>query len=794
LLDAYLEEGRGGERGGLPTDTLPGREVFSAIRLLGIADEAAVDTLRMLRDSLWADRQMEGEPGQRDAVRFDSTYARRRALLFAKTAADSDSVNVAFDKARMDSLSSRIFGLELFERSTSQFEPNLSGPVDANYRLGPGDQLVLILTGDVEAAYSLDVTREGFMVIPQVGQLSVANLTLSELNDLLYARLGRVYSGVRRGPNATTHFTVTVARLRSNQVFVVGDVFQPGSYRVSSAGTALTALYAAGGPSGTGGLRRITVRRGGQVADTLDLYDYLIHGDASDDPRLLTGDVVFVPVHGPRVRIWGEIQRPATYELVPGETLADLIRIAGGFTPEASLHRVQVDRIAPPQTRAAGTEGRDRMTIDVTSDQFARGEVPPFGLEAGDVVRVFAVARRVRQRVVVAGNVWQPGAIGLSEGMMLSDALRRAGGLKSDTYLGQVLISRLNPDSSRSQLRAALRDTTGAVVNDIPLEDDDEIRVFSVTNFRPNRYVVINGAVRRPGRVPYREGMTMRDLVLLADGLEQHAFLQEAEIARLPEERATGRTAVTVRVPLDSSYLFERGPDGRYLGPPGLPAPSGPAPEQPLEPYDHVLILSQPAWELPRTVVLAGEVQFPGRYTLTSHQERVTDLVTRAGGTTLYSYIDGVRFYRSKDNIGRIGINLRRALQDRRDRDNILLEDGDSIFIPRYSPVVNVGGAVNSPVAVAYVPGRSLDYYIRAAGGPARNADNGRAYVTQPNGTVEARSRRFILFSSVPTPRAGSVVTVPARDPNDRKDYTAMVGSVAQVLASLVAIIAIARN
>jgi protein involved in polysaccharide export with SLBB domain len=207
-----------------------------------------------------------------------------------------------------------------------------------------------------------------------------------------------------------------------------------------------------------------------------------------------------------------------------------------------------------------------------------------------------------------------------------------------------------------------------------------------------------------------------------------------------------------------------------------------------------VLILKQPAWELPRTVMLTGEVQFPGRYALTSHQERVTDLIERAGGTTLYSYIDGVRFYRSKDNVGRIGISLRRAIADRRDRDNILLEDGDSIFIPRYSPVVNVGGAVNSPVAVAYVPGRSLDYYIRAAGGPARNADNGRAYVTQPNGTVEARSRRFLLFSSVPTPRAGSVVTVPARDPNDRKDYTAMVGSIAQVLASLVAIIAIARN
>ncbi|MBM3908609.1 MAG: SLBB domain-containing protein [Gemmatimonadetes bacterium] len=243
----------------------------------------------------------------------------------------------------------RIFGLDLFRSTTSQFLPNLDGPVDPDYRLGPGDELVLILTGDVELAHTLQVSREGFVVIPQVGQLSVTNLSLAQLEDLLYARLGRVYSGVKRGAAATTHFSVSVARLRSVQVFVTGDVVAPGAYRISSAGTAFTALYAAGGPSDRGTLRRIELRRGGKVVNQLDVYDYLLRGDASRDLRLRSGDVVFVGVHGPHVRIDGEVIRPATYELRDTEKLSDLIAAAGGLLPAASTRRVVIERIIPPR-------------------------------------------------------------------------------------------------------------------------------------------------------------------------------------------------------------------------------------------------------------------------------------------------------------------------------------------------------------------------------------------------------------------------------------------------------------
>jgi polysaccharide biosynthesis/export protein len=679
-----------------------------------------------------------------------------------------------------------VFGLEVFRNQSTQFDPNVAGPVDANYRLGPGDRLVLILTGDVEAAYDLPVTREGFVVVPQVGQLFVANLTMREFERLLYSRLSRVYSGVRADNRGTTRFSVNVARLRSNQVYVVGDVRRPGSFLVSSAGTALTALYAAGGPSLNGSLRRIEIRRAGRTVDSLDVYDYLVRGDASRDGRLQNGDFLFVPVHGPRVRILGEIVRPATYELKGYETLTDLLRYAGGFEANASRQRVLVERIVPPEERAQS--GRDRISIDVSSAVLMSSTGPTIPLQDGDIVHVFPVAERMRNRVIVLGNVVQTGAQGMSPGMRLSDALRRAG-LKPDTYLGEVLVSRLRSDSSRMQLRATLADSTGAVVNDFALQEDDQIQVFSLTTFRPARYVSIGGAVRRSGRVLFREGMTLRDLVLLASGLAEGASLKEAEIARLPESRSGGRTATTLRVPLDSTYLLERAPDGRYVGPPGIPVPAAGAPDVVLRPYDNVLILRQPDFALQRTVVIQGEVRYPGTYALTSKSERLSDLIKRAGGLTDEAYRDGITFSRRENAIGRVGVELSSAMRRYESPDNLILRDGDNISVPAYNAVVTIRGEVNAPSTVAYVRGKGIDYYIGAAGGATPKADESHAYVTQPSGKLETVRNHLLLPAHMPKPRPGSVVTVPVNDGAAKRDTVALITGLAQIIGSAVAII-----
>jgi protein involved in polysaccharide export with SLBB domain len=808
LLDAYMPGSR--------IDSIPpSATVLRAVQELGIADSTELAngfTMDTLSDSLGATRRLAGVVDMSILSRIQAPYRpdtiknrfERDSVIRIMTNPDSGFV---------------IFGLDVFRSSTSQFQPNLAGPVDPNYRLGPGDRLVLILTGDVEASYSLDVTREGFIVVPQVGQLFVNNLTMGDLERLLRSRLGRVYSGIGSG---STRFSINVARLRTNQVFVVGDVMRPGSYQVSSAGTALTALYAAGGPTINGTLRTIEIRRGGRTVDTLDVYDYLIRGDASHDVRLQSGDIVFVPVHGPRARVVGEVVRPATYEVRESEGLPQLLQAAGGFTATAARQRVFIERIVPATER--DRVGSARTTIDVSSVALASGLGPDVPIRNGDVVRVFPIAEEVHNRIAVIGNVNTPGPQGLTPGMTLADALRAAGGVKPDTYLGEVLVSRLRSDRTRVQLRARLADTSGTVVNDFPLQENDQIRVFSLTTFRPLRYVAISGFVRRPGRYPYHRGMTMRDLVLLGGGVKEGARLTDAEIARLPEDRSNGQTAVTIRVPLDSTYLFDRGPDGVYEGPPGKDAPANGAPEVLLEPYDNVLIFRQENFEYQRNVTLRGEVKFPGTYALKNKRERLRDVLMRAGGLTDEAQADGIVFIRNPDRLvhdgrsllpdslgrdssvmdslslvrvmrGRIGLDLATAMRDPKSADNLVLEDGDQNIIPRYNAVVRVQGAVNAPSNVAFVPGRDLNYYVDAAGGPSGTGDRAHAYVTQPSGRLESVHERRLLPDGVPVPRPGAVVTVPEKPTGaDKNDWVGLATVFAQVVASLATIVVITRR
>ena len=796
LLDGYLP-------GATTQPGTPSSTVLRAVQELGIAD--SLDVLGGSGQGNPLSAQARGDTSllQRTDSRFRPDTIRDRfardSVIRLITNRDSGFV---------------IFGLDVFRAATTQFQANLAGPVDRGYRLGPGDRLVLILTGEVEESYSLDVTREGFVVIPRIGQVFVNNLTLAELEALLYTRLGRAYSGIRR-EGGTTRFSLNVAKLRSNQVFVVGDVQRPGSYTISSTGTALTALYAAGGPTVNGSLRRVEVRRSGRAIGTLDVYDYVLRGDASNDVRLETGDIVFVPVHGARARVVGEVLRPATYEMKAGEGLPRLLEAAGGFTAFAARRRVLIERVVPATDRL--DEARARTTVDIGSATLASGLGPDVPVQNGDVVRVFTVTERVHDRITVRGNVVIPGAQGLTPGMRVADALRAAGGIKPDTYYGEVLITRLEADSTRSQLRVRLRDSTGAVVNDVPLREDDQIQVFSLTSFRPVRYVAIAGFVNNPGKFPYREGLTLRDLVLLAGGPKEGASLNEAEIARLPADRTHGQTAVTIRVPLDSSYLFERRQGRDYSGPPGVQTPASGAADAILEPYDNVLILRQENFEYQRVVTVSGEVRFPGAYALKNKQDRLSDILSRAGGLTDEAQRDAILFVRPgpteariknetgtgtpQDSLlsrratnGRIGLDLQAVLGDPAARDNITLEDGDQITVPRYNPVVRVQGAVNAPANVTFVPGRDLFYYIDAAGGSSRSADERRSFVTQPSGKLESVRSRFLIGDHVPQPQAGAVVTVPERDPSDKRDYAAIAAVTSQLLASLVAVIAIVRR
>src|SRR5213083_2700842 len=636
-----------------------------------------------------------------------------QALGFGTLGA-TQQVDTGMIRWRGDTLAtkSNVFGVDVFRRSTTQFLPTLAGPIPPDYHLGPRDMLVLILTGDVEVAYTLQVTREGFVFIPQVGQVFVSNLTLSQLRDVLYTRLGRVYSGVKRGANATTRFDISVANVRANQIFVVGEVAQPGAYQISSLGTVLTALYAAGGVTERANMRRIEVQRLGKPVAALDLYDYLLRGDTRSDIRLETGDVVFVPVHETRVQVSGAVIRPGIYDLQAGEQLGDLLAASGGFRADAALQRLTVHRILAAAERGPGRAPRAALDI------------------------ALAVAARAP-----AG------------------------------------------DGQGTSYRTPALGAPGIRVPALALMDGDSVVVDSLPPLSETYYVAIAGRVNKPGRFPWRPGLTLRDLVQLARGPTIGAYLKEAEIARLPQNRSGGQLATTLRVPLDSTYLFERTANGRFVGPPGVQVPASGAADVALQPYDNVLIMQEPQFDLQRAVVVSGQVRYPGTYSLHSKEDRLADVITRAGGLTQQAYPEGIRFVRAQAGVGRVNIDLPQALHDQKSRDNVILQPDDSISIPEYQPTVKVTGAVNAPSSLLWRRGADLDYYLSAAGGLAASADGGRVSVRYANGDARTK-RHWLFFSSKPTPAPGSEVFVPTEPPSEKVNTVALMGAIASILTS----------
>jgi len=778
-MNAYLAPGAAG--GQAPAPTL---ETLRAATALGLGSfGTSPDTLNALRrvvalsqgDSILLDSlgfeigrdSIPGRMGSDGVMRLDTAAALRISAWLKRP---------------------KVFGLDVFRRTTTQFSPVAAGPVDAGYRLGPGDDLILILTGDADVVEELPVTREGFVVIPQVGRVPVANLTLGELRTLLATRLARVYSGVRTG---TIRYDVTVSRVRMNQVFVDGEVVRPGSYPVSALGTVMNALYLAGGPTEAADFRDVRVMRGGAVIQQLDLYDYLVRGNTRGDIRLEQGDVVFVPPVQRRVQVMGSVLRPGFYDLADTEDLGALIHYAGGLLPNADQGRAHIERILPEAQRQAG--GRDRVAMDVNDlagvlRGGGGGATPHFRLEPGDRVTIFPVTEAVRGEVTLRGSVWKPGPYAVEPGMTLSRLLAEAGGLKPDAYLDRAHVVRLMPDSTRRLITADLRSLLGpggAILPNPPAADDpqlaenDEVTVFATPEFRPPREIRVFGAVQHPGTYSFRDSMTVRDAVILAGGLGDDAYLLEAEISRLPQSPTdTSALAQIIHVPLDSSYVIDPTSYVRRVT-----APQGSNPV--LQPSDYVFVRRVPGLEPQRTVVVTGQVRFPGHYALTSRDDRLADVLRRAGGVTSNAYVHGAQFFRSLGHAGRIGIDFEGVLKDQRNRDNLPLFGGDSIYVPEYQPIVSVEGAVNSPVAVAYEQGRGTGFYIERAGGFTRHADKGRTYVIQPNGSVFTRSA---------TPEPGARVVVPETPPGERTNWIQILSSVGQLLVSTVTLAILAKQ
>lgn len=657
-----------------------------------------------------------------------------------------------------------VFGANFFSGDPSLFQAEAFGPVPGDYLLGPGDEITVDVWGEVELRHERIVDRSGGIILPRAGRIACANRTLDQVSQSIREALSRSYSGIDpQGEGGSTFVEVSLGRLRAIRVFVVGEVDRPGGYELSSVATVFTALFAAGGPGDNGSMRSVRLMREGDEVGTLDLYDYLLSGDRSGDLNLRAGDTVYVPARGTTVEVRGAVRRPMVFELREGEGLDDLLHFAGGFESDANTAVVHVDRILPPDQRRPNQPDRVQLDLDVS-------RAAELELKDGDLITVDRIPARLTNWVEIRGNVKQPGRYEFHEGLTVADLVARAGGLWKDTLLERAVLDRVDDEGNYRSTEVALGRVLDPAGPDVLLQDRDVLQVFSRWDLVDRARVEINGEVRRPGAFDWREGMTLRDLVLKAGGFTLGADVLHAEVARLKraaiEERDPDLPPGQVVDVLEVS-----------LGEDWLDTGSGVT----LEPWDVVSIRRLPFWQRQRTVSVRGEVTYPGRYVLDRRDERLSSVIGRAGGLRPTAYAMGARIERERDQVGNVALDLSQALDEPGGAHDLILESGDVIIVPPTPYTVKVTGAVNFSTSVIWEEGKDIGDYVRRAGGRAENADKWKTHVVYANG----ESRPVRRFWPDPEVRPGSTIVVPYKPPPEGEGKLATLREISSIIASV---------
>jgi polysaccharide biosynthesis/export protein len=654
------------------------------------------------------------------------------------------------------------FGYDIFSLKPTTFEPLGFGPVPANYLLGPGDEILVQVWGAQELTARTTINREGYVVLPDVGPVMANGQTLDSFKAQLEKRLARIYSGIGREGKSRTWVDVSLGKLRSIQVFVLGDVVQPGGYTLTATSTIMNALYYAGGPTLKGSLRNLRVTRNNQVVHRADLYDYLARGIRSEDFKLENGDVLFVPPLSRQVTLEGEVRHPAIYELRDGDKLRDLLEVAGGFTATALRSRVQVERVIPMEERRSDSP-EDRKVIDLDM----QGNGAALELSDGDIVRVFRNRDILKNTVRLTGTAaYKPGTYELRPGMTVADLVQEAGGLLGDAYTRWAHLVRTRDNKTRElrsfNLAAALQRDPGSNLELAPL---DEVQIFSIWDVRDPEHVTIQGLVRHPGAYDMLDGMTVTDLIVKAGGLRESAYRVRAEVSRIdPGAISEGKTADVLYVTLGDTLNMDS-ESSKFR----------------LRKNDIVFVREIPNWGMQENVWVTGEVRFPGVYSLTSKTEQLSSIIERAGGLEPTAYLQAATFTRKKDGTGRMAIDFEKALRNKGRKSNkfdLAMAAGDSINIPREPRTVKVVGDVGFPSSVLWEEGRGMNYYIDQAGGPLSTADKDKITVVMANGRVERPS-----FMHKPNPDAGATIHVPRKPEEKDKQNLKVFAEIVSILS-----------
>ena len=631
------------------------------------------------------------------------------------------------DFVKVEATKTVIFGASLFKNPSQSFEPNLQIATPKGYQLGPGDELNIVIYGNLQETFKLKVSPDGTVQINNLAPIFVSGLSIEDARERITARLRREYSGL--GVSGS-YAQITLGNIRSIKVTVTGEATRPGTYTVSSFASVFNALYLAGGPSDNGSYRQITVVRDNKVIRTIDLYDFLLRADEKDNIRLRDQDVVRIADYGDRVEVVGQVKRPAIYEIKPAETLKTLLSFAGGFTDKAYRFSITLRRNTEKELRLA----------NVSQSEFA-----DFMPQAGDRYTVGSIISRYENRVQISGAVYRPGEYAIGVGTKtIKELIARAEGLREDAFRGRGIIFRQKDDLEPEQVAFDVAQILNGQAEDIPLKRLDSVSIKSVSELRERYTVGISGAVNLPSdTLEFAENMSVTDLIMMAGGFSDAAAPSKIEIAR----RIRSTTAVDenqkaqiIELSINADLKLSS-QDAAYI----------------LQPFDIVYVRTIPRYEAQRQVTVLGEVKYPGTYTIETRAERISSLIGRAGKPTDEAYLHGARFLRGGQSVG---IDIESIVENSSQPANLLLQNGDTLLIPKKSETVKLIGGLLNPNSVAFDPTYKFQDYVARAGGYTDNARKGKAFVTYANGLTD-RTRKFLFFNINPKVEPGSTVFVP---------------------------------
>lgn len=692
----------------------------------------------------------------------------------------------ALDSLANEVKEKEVFGRSIFTNRNLTFAPNVNIPTPANYKMGPGDEVIIDIWGSNETTIRQTISPDGFINVPNLGIVSLNGMTVREADSYLRKKFGRIYPV--DGENPESDIKLTIGNIRSIQVNILGEVSVPGTYSLSSLSTIYNALYCAGGVSDVGTLREIRLVRNKKTVATVDVYDFILNGNSSDDVKLQDGDVIIVAPYKQLVDVAGKVKRPMVYEMKEGETVRDIIDYSGGFSGDAYKSNLRLIR----------RNGVEYQVYTVDSQDF--GE---FTLMDGDSLTVETMLDRYSNKIDIQGAVYRPGAYQLCEDIStVSQLIRKADGLKGDAFTNRAILYREREDLTREIIPVDVRSVLNGSADDIRLQKNDSLYVSSIHELQDIGLVSLEGEVANPGEYPYAENMTLEDLIIQAGGL-----LESASTVRIDVSRRIKNSDSTTQ--LDSigqvfSFALKEGYaiDGELLFS--------------LQPYDQVFVRRSPGYFEQTHVTISGEVIFPGNYVLTHKTERISDLVKKAGGVNSWAYVKGARLQRrmnedekrrvestlevletAKDSINvetldlaeyyYVGIDLEQALAKPGSDMDLVLREGDQLFVPEYINTVKISGNVMYPNTVTYNPDFLVSDYVEMAGGYGYHSKKSKAYIIYMNGNV-TRARKFSKDVIEP----GCEIVIPQKRQKDSKLSEIM--SIATTSSSLATMFATLGN